>query len=78
MTKSKIEIQKPEPLNLSRRELAILLASVFAMSFAILAFEISLTRIFSTMFAYHYAFLAIAISFAGLGVGGIFSTYLFS
>ncbi len=78
MTKSKTETEKPEPLSLNRRELTVLLASVFAMSFAILAFEISLTRVFSTMFAYHYAFLAIAISFAGLGIGGIFSSYLFS
>lgn len=48
------------------------------MSFAILTFEISLTRIFSVMFAYHYAFLAISLTFAGLGLGGISAQLLFT
>jgi predicted membrane-bound spermidine synthase len=48
------------------------------MSFAVIIFETSLTKMFSVMFAYHYTFLAIAISFAGLGLGGIFGQAFFS
>ena len=47
-------------------------------SFAVLSTEISLTRMFSVMFAYHYAFLAVAIAFAGLGLGGILAQLFFS
>ena len=37
------------------------------------AAELSLTRIFSVVFYYHMAFLAISIALFGLGVGGVFS-----
>ncbi len=35
--------------------------------------ELSLTRIFSVVFYYHFAFLAISIALFGLGVGGVLS-----
>jgi spermidine synthase len=35
--------------------------------------ELSLTRIFSVVFYYHLAFLAISIALFGLGIGGVFS-----
>ena len=35
--------------------------------------ELALTRIFSVVFHYHLAFLAISITLFGLGAGGIFS-----
>ncbi len=35
--------------------------------------ELSLTRIFSVVFYYHFAFLAISIALFGLGIGGVFS-----
>jgi hypothetical protein len=38
-----------------------------------LILELSLTRIFSVVFFYHFAFLAISIALFGLGVGGVFS-----
>ncbi|HTT65410.1 MAG TPA: hypothetical protein VMG35_26355 [Bryobacteraceae bacterium] len=38
-----------------------------------LVLELSLTRIFSVVFYYHFAFLAISIALFGLGVGGVFS-----
>jgi hypothetical protein len=38
-----------------------------------LLLELSLTRIFSVIFYYHAAFLAISIALFGLGVGGVFS-----
>jgi predicted membrane-bound spermidine synthase len=44
---------------------------------ATLLLELSLTRIFSVVFYYHFAFLAISIALFGLGVGGVFS-YLVS
>jgi hypothetical protein len=38
-----------------------------------LILELSLTRIFSVVFYYHFAFLAISIALFGLGAGGVFS-----
>jgi predicted membrane-bound spermidine synthase len=40
---------------------------------ATLLLELSLTRIFSVVFYYHFAFLAISIALFGMGVGGVFS-----
>ena len=45
-------------------------ASVFLISFAVLAFEVALTRIFSVLFSYHFVFLAVSGAICGLGVGG--------
>src|ERR1043166_5299265 len=42
-------------------------------SMATLLLELSLTRIFSVVFYYHFAFLAISIALFGLGSGGVFS-----
>ncbi len=46
-------------------------ASVFFVSFAVLAFEISLVRIFSVLFFYHYAFLIVSGTVCGLGLGAL-------
>jgi hypothetical protein len=40
---------------------------------ATLILELALTRIFSVVFFYHFAFLAISIALFGLGAGGVFS-----
>ncbi len=40
---------------------------------ATLILELALTRIFSVVFYYHFAFLAISIALFGLGAGGLFS-----
>jgi len=40
---------------------------------ATILLELSLTRIFSVVFYYHFAFLAISIALFGLGAGGLFS-----
>lgn len=40
---------------------------------ATLLLELTLTRIFSVVFYYHFAFLAISIALFGLGAGGVFS-----
>ena len=43
---------------------------------ATLILELSLTRIFSVVFYYHFAFLAISIALFGLGAGGVFSYFV--
>src|SRR5215831_3499352 len=40
---------------------------------ATLLLELALTRVFSVVFYYHMAFLAISIALFGLGAGGVFS-----
>jgi hypothetical protein len=47
--------------------------SVVLTTLATLLLELSLTRIFSVVFYYHFAFLAISIALFGLGAGGVFS-----
>jgi spermidine synthase len=49
------------------------LAGVGLTSFAALLLELALTRIFSVVFFYHYAFLAISSALLGLGAGGVFA-----
>jgi len=50
-----------------------LLAGVSLCSFAALLLELSLTRLFSVILFYHFAFLAISIALLGLGTGGVFA-----
>ena len=50
----------------------IYLGVVFT-TLATLVLELSLTRLFSVVFYYHFAFLAISIALFGLGAGGVFS-----
>ncbi len=40
---------------------------------ATLLLELALTRVFSVVFYYHFAFLAISVALFGLGAGGVFS-----
>src|SRR6476660_1951038 len=51
----------------------ILVAGVALSSFAALLLELSLTRLFSVVLFYHFAFLAISIALLGLGAGGVFA-----
>src|ERR1700730_5684290 len=44
--------------------------------FGALLLELALTRLFSVVLFYHFAFLAISIALLGLGAGGVFA-YLF-
>lgn len=50
-----------------------LLAGVAMVSFSALLLELSLTRLFSVVLFYHFAFLAISIALLGLGAGGVFA-----
>jgi len=54
----------------------ILLAGLALTSFAALLLELALTRLFSVVLFYHFAFLAISIALLGLGAGGVFSYLL--
>jgi hypothetical protein len=46
---------------------------IAATSLATLVLELALTRVFSVVYFYHFAFLAISIALFGLGAGGVFS-----
>src|SRR6266849_6028553 len=50
-----------------------LLVGLGLTSFAALLLELALTRLFSVVLFYHFAFLAISIPLVGLGVGGGFA-----
>lgn len=47
------------------------LASLFILSLSVLLFELTLTRIFSIILWYNYAFMAISVAFFGLGIGSL-------
>ena len=51
----------------------LLYIAIALTTLATLLLELSLTRIFSVVFYYHFAFLAISIALFGLGAGGVFS-----
>lgn len=53
-----------------------LLGGVALSSFSALLLELSLTRLFSVVLFYHFAFLAISIALLGLGAGGVFAHLL--
>lgn len=50
-----------------------LLAGLALTSFGALLLELGLTRLFSVVLFYHFAFLAISIALLGLGAGGVFA-----
>ncbi len=54
----------------------VLYSAVALTTMATLVLELSLTRIFSVVFYYHFAFLAISIALFGLGAGGVLSYYI--
>ncbi len=53
-----------------------LLAGLALTSFSTLLLELALTRLFSVVLFYHFAFLAISIALLGLGAGGVFAYLL--
>ena len=69
----------PTPaLTLNRTEISekTLLGGLALTSFAALLLELALTRLFSVVLFYHFAFLAISIALLGLGAGGVFAYLL--
>ena len=65
-----------EDNQISRRTLWLLLTGVFLISFSLLAFEITLTRLLSVVLSYHYVFVVVSLALLELDTGGIF-VYLF-
>src|SRR5258706_14549616 len=63
-------IAEPKPVRVQMTPRAVMLA-VALVSFASLLLELSLTRLFSVVLFYHFAFLAISIALLGLGAGGV-------
>jgi len=53
-----------------------LLTALALTSFGALLLELALTRLFSVVLFYHFAFLAISIALLGLGAGGVFAYLL--
>ncbi|MGH9515857.1 MAG: hypothetical protein ACRD3P_09305 [Terriglobales bacterium] len=51
----------------------VLLGGIALSSFSALLLELSLTRLFSVVLFYHFAFLAISVALLGLGAGGVFA-----
>jgi len=62
------ELLPPKPL--TRKQL---IGGLFSVSLASLLLELALTRLFSVVLFYHFAFLAISIALLGLGAGGVFA-----
>ncbi len=54
----------------------LILAGVAVSSMAGLIIELALTRLFSVLFYYHFAFMAISVALLGLGAGGLFSYWV--
>lgn len=52
---------------------ANLLIAIALTSFSALLLELALTRLFSVVLFYHFAFLAISVALLGLGAGGVFA-----
>ena len=50
-----------------------LVTGIALSSFSALLLELALTRLFSVVLFYHFAFLAISIALLGLGAGGVFA-----
>src|SRR5215831_11208310 len=70
MTQTIITPQIPKTATISRR--AVMLA-VALVSFASLLLELAMTRLFSVVLFYHFAFFAISVALLGLGSGGVFA-----
>jgi len=49
------------------------IAAIALTSFGALLLELALTRLFSVVLFYHFAFLAISVALLGLGAGGVFA-----
>jgi hypothetical protein len=71
---SSLDSRKPERLAAGEQRIwPQIYLGVVVTTLASLLLELSLTRIFSVVFYYHFAFLAISIALFGLGAGGVFS-----
>src|SRR4030042_147705 len=56
---------------LSPGSIGLALPSVFLITYAVLTFEVALTRIFSVMLSYHFVFAIVSAALLGLGGGAM-------
>ncbi len=70
-----IEAVAPVSLSIEIPERTLLVGLALT-SFSALLLELALTRLFSVVLFYHFAFLAISIALLGLGAGGVFAYLL--
>lgn len=70
-----VVVSPPEQIAINASSRRVV-AGLLTMSFASLLLELSLTRLFSVVLFYHFAFLAISIALLGLGAGGVFAYLL--
>jgi spermidine synthase len=70
MTPATVTPQIQEPVQIIRRAVVI---AVGLVSFASLLLELAMTRLFSVVLFYHFAFFAISVALLGLGAGGVFA-----
>ena len=63
----------PRTTDMLETDPRVLIAGVGVASFASLLLELALTRLFSVVLFYHFAFLVISIALLGLGAGGVFA-----
>jgi len=68
-----IPVQTSTPAEIPEKTL---LTGLALTSFAALLLELALTRLFSVVLFYHFAFLVISIALLGLGAGGVFAYLL--
>jgi hypothetical protein len=66
-------VREPALASLGQRHWPQIYFGVAATSLATLLLELAFTRVFSVVYYYHFAFLAISIALFGLGAGGVFS-----
>src|SRR5581483_382574 len=66
-------VANPQVASFDSANRAAVLAGMALVSFGSLLLELALTRLFSVVLFYHFAFLAISIALLGLGAGGVFA-----
>src|SRR5258707_14504150 len=63
-------------MSLTSERPRLLLLGVMITSMAGLIIELTLTRLFSVLFYYHFAFMAFSVALLGLGAGGLCSYWI--
>ncbi|MBI3921887.1 MAG: hypothetical protein HY318_10765 [Armatimonadetes bacterium] len=62
---------RPESMRAGEIPFPLLAFAVCLLSFAVLVYEVSLTRLFSVVLRYHFVFLVTSVAVCGLGLGGL-------
>jgi hypothetical protein len=73
MTEAAVAIPEHSPGAAESASSRVLAPAIAAVSFGSLLLELALTRLFSVVLFYHFAFLAVSVALLGLGAGGVFA-----